>query len=154
MKVKDFMTSEVVSLNKDLTVTDAANLMIELKYSVIPIVDSEHHLVGIITESDFIGQDANIPHALASLKRVLGQISYFSNIEEIYEKAQDKPLRTVMTPNPTYVEPEDSLSYVVALMGSKNIKRAPVVDSGKLVGIVTRKDIIKAFVKFKKKKEQ
>lgn len=153
MQVKDFMTSQVISLNLDSTVTDAANLMIEKRLSVVPIIDYKKHLVGIITESDFIGKDAEIPHALASIKRVLGQISYFSNIEEIYEKAQDKPLRQVMTPNPTYVEPEDSLSYVVQLMGSRNIKRAPVVDGEKLVGIVTRKDLIKAFVSFKKKEQ-
>lgn len=149
MKVSDFMTKDVISLHKDDLVVDAAKKMVDHKFSVMPIVDDHNHLLGIITETDFVGRDADIPHALASIKRILGELHYFGDMEEIYKKAKNKPLSKVMTPNPTTVSPHDTLSNVVQLMGSRNVKRVPVVEDGKLVGIVTRKDLIKAFIQMK-----
>jgi CBS domain-containing protein len=146
MKVSEFMTTNVVSCHLNDTVRDAAKMMVERKFSVLPIVDDNQHLVGIITESDFVGKDAEIPHALASIKRILGQLHYFGDMEQIYHNAQGKKLSEVMSPNPLTVSPEDTLSNVVRLMGTKNIKRVPVVENKKLVGIVTRKDLIKAFI--------
>lgn len=150
MKIKDFMTTNIVSINESDTVINAANLMIEKKMSVLPVVDDHQQLVGIITETDFTGADANIPHAMASIKRILGELHYFGGVEDILKRSFDKKISKVMTKNPVVVSPEDTLSNLVQLMGSFNIKRVPVVFNKKLVGIVTRKDVIKAFVQMKK----
>jgi CBS domain-containing protein len=145
MKVIDIMTKDPVTCNEKQTVSDAAKLMAEKGFSVMLIINDDSELVGIVTESDFVGRDIEIPHALASLKRVLGENHYHGDIEEIYHNAKNRSLSEVMTKNPVSVGPEESLNDVVNKMNTKKLKRLPVVENGKLIGIITRKDLIKAF---------
>lgn len=149
MKASQFMTKEVTSLTPDKTVEDAAAMMLEKNISVIPVVDSTLNLVGIITESDFIGKKAEIPHALASLKRLLGHIFYHEGVEDIFIQAKTMLLEKVMSRNPKTINPNDSLNDVVDKMSKYNLKRVPVVQDGKLVGIITRHDILRAFIMLK-----
>ena len=145
MKVSDFMTNNVITGKEDETVEAAAKKMFEGKFSVLPIVDVSDHLVGILTESDFVATEEKVPHALASIKSIFGQVYFFSEVEEIYQKAKKMSVKDVMSKNPTTVSPDTTLTEVVGLMTNKKLKRLPVVDGKKLVGIVTRKDLIKAF---------
>lgn len=145
MLVKEFMSSGVISCSEDKTVADAAKLMSEKGISTMPVVDGAGKLVGIVTESDFVGKDANIPHALASIKQLFGENYYFSDIEKIYQNAKDKKLADVMSKKLVTVEPSTTLSELVNLMSSKKLKRIPIIEGDKLVGIVTRKDLLKAF---------
>ncbi|MBT4790430.1 MAG: CBS domain-containing protein [Halobacteriovoraceae bacterium] len=149
MKVSEFMVSNVMSCHLDGSVKDAAKLMHDNDFSVIPIVDRENYLQGIITTADFIGQNVNIPDALADIKKILGELHYFGNIEAIYKRVEDKKLKDVMIKRPFTVTPNESLTYVIRMMQVKKIKRIPVVESNKLVGMVTRDDLIKAFIKSK-----
>ena len=145
MKASEFMTKDVITLSSDKTVEEAAKVMLEKDISALPIVDSEFNLIGIITESDFVGKEANIPHALASIKRLLGQIFYFDNVETIFLNAKLMPLEKIMTKSPKTVQPDFTLTDIVNMMIRFNLKRIPVVDNKKLVGIITRRDILKAF---------
>jgi CBS domain-containing protein len=145
VKASEFMTKEVISLTPDKTVEDAAKLMLKKNISIVPIVDSTSHLVGVVTESDFIGKNADIPHALASIKRLLGQIFYHDGVEQIFQNAKKMALEKVMSNNPKFASPDDSLDKIVDQMGRFNLKRIPVVKDGKLVGVITRHDIIRAF---------
>lgn len=145
MKVSEFMTKQVFTLSPENTVHEAALLMLEKNISAIPIVDGENKLVGIITESDFVGRNSNTPHALASLKKVLGHTYYSDGIEDIFKDADNMPVKKAMSDMPQSVDPDNSLDDVVYKMNRLNLKRIPVVLNGKLVGIVTRHDIIRAF---------
>lgn len=149
MNVSEFMTKEVVFLTTEQTVEDAAKLMIEKNVSALPIIDSSGRLIGIITESDFIGRKADIPHAVASIRRLLGQIYYHSDVEEIYLKSKYRPVTEIMTRNPRSIEMDCSLSHAVDIMGQKHFKRLPVTSGGKLVGMITRHDIVRAFMNLK-----
>ncbi|MGI4992173.1 CBS domain-containing protein [Halobacteriovorax sp. GFR7] len=145
MKVTEFMTKDVTTCRDTQTVADAAKAMLELGVSVMPILDSSDKLVGIVTQSDFIGREVEIPHALASIKRLFGMDYNLGDVEDIYKKAKNKPLSEIMTKNVTTVTSDYSLTAVVELMMKKQLKRIPVCDGDKLVGIITRKDILKAF---------
>ena len=147
MNVSEIMTKDVVTGSAQDTVDSAAALMLDKNISSLPVVDSEQKLIGIITESDFVGKEVQIPHALASLRCLFGKLSRVSDVEQIYQEAKAMPLEKVMTKSPTTVSPEDSITKVVDIMSSKGFKRLPVVDAGKVVGIITRKDLIKAFRK-------
>ncbi len=148
MKAKDIMTSSPITITQDKLVKDAAKLMTEKNISALPIVDGEGNLVGIITESDFVGSAVDIPHALASIKQLFNEnFSGGKNVEEICAKAKEKPLKDVMTKNVRTISESVSLTDVVTLMIEKELKRVPVVDGKKLVGIITRKDIMKGFSK-------
>lgn len=143
--VADFMSREVKTVSEDETVEDVAKMMLKESISVVPVI-SNNQLIGILTESDFIGKNADIPHSLASIKSLFGQHYYFSEIEPLFEKAKGKKVSEVMTKNPIFVSPDCSLTEIVNLMSEKNLKRIPVVDNNKVVGIVTRRDIIRAFL--------
>jgi CBS domain-containing protein len=145
MLASEFMTKNVVSLSPDKTVQDAALLMLEKNISAVPVVDSESRLLGLITEGDFIGEDANVPHALAELKKVFGHIFYHEGVEEIYKDAKNKPLEEVMCQSPKTVSPDFSLNDVIDIMSKYNLRRVPVIENDKLVGMITRRDILRAF---------
>ena len=147
MIAKDFMTAGVISCKGTQTVEEAASLMARNDFSIIPIVDDNNHLIGIITESDFVSQDVEVPHALAPIKNLLGETHYKGDIESIYARAKTRQLKEVMTTNPVTVNVTDSLNSVVSLMEKKDLKRFPVLDDQKLVGIITRKNLLKAFLK-------
>ena len=141
------MTKNVISCKQDQTVADAANLMIEKNLGGLPIVDNEGNLVGVITESDFIGKKVDVPHALVSLTQLLGQTHYKGTVEEIFEKAKGSKLADVMTSDPHTIEQDADLSVASSLMLKNNVSRLPVVQDGKLVGIITKRDILKSFAK-------
>ena len=145
MKASDFMTKNVKTCSPDQTVQDAASLMLDNDFSVIPVVDADGILQGIITESDFISREVEIPHAMVSLKHLFGQNFNSTDVEEIYKKSKNITLDKVMTKDVKVASPDDSLNDVVSKMSGKNLKRLPIVDNGKLVGIVTRRNILKAF---------
>lgn len=149
MKASDFMTKNVTTCNQSQTVEDAATLMSENGFSVVPIVDDKNNLVGLITESDFISKVQSVPHALVSLRQLFGQSFHASDVEQIYKESKAKKLGDIMTKNPKTVGPNSTLDEVVTFMGEKNLKRLPVVDNGKVVGIITRTDVIRAFNKVK-----
>lgn len=146
MNSNEFMTSNVVTCLQTKTIKEAAQLMLENRFSTLPIVDDTGKLVGIITESDFVSKEKSVPHALASIKQLFGQEFYFKDIESIYDQTKDKSVSEVMSKNLVTVNTDTNLSSIVHLMMSKSIKRLPVLENGKLAGIITRKDLIKAFV--------
>lgn len=145
MKVSEFMTRDVITLTPEHTVQEAAKLMLEKDLSVLPIVDPAKNLVGIVTESDFVGKEADIPHALVAMKRLLGQIYYSDGADDIFLKTKNTTIGKIMTKTPRILEPDYSLDDVIEMMNRFDLKRIPVVLNGKLVGIVTRHDILRAY---------
>lgn len=145
IQAKDFMTVNLVTCTLDQTVAEAAKAMVKGKFGVIPVVDENGKLAGIVTEESFIGKDADVPRATVRLKELFGELIYDGNIEAIFKNAKQKKLREVMTTNPPAVTPETSLNEIVLKMTKQNIKKLPVTKDGKIVGMITRKDIIKAF---------
>jgi CBS domain-containing protein len=149
VKASEFMTKNVITCNENQTVEEAATIMAEKGFSVMPVVNDAGELVGIITESDFVSKTKSVPHAMASLKVLFGKSYNSQDVEEIYKEAKSKKLSEVMTKNPKTVDSDETLDEVVSFMGEKDIKRVPVVDGGKVVGIITRKNLISAFTKVK-----
>ena len=145
MQVENFMTKNPITISKDKTVKDAAEIMVEKGISVLPVTDDSGALVGVLTESDFIGKEVQVPHALASIKQLFKQSFYFRDVEELYQQAKGKKIEEVMTKNVKTLEIGTSLNTLVDFMMKNNLKRVPILEDNKLVGIITRKDMIKAF---------
>jgi len=149
VKASEFMTKNVYTCNENQTVEDAATLMGEHGISVVPIVDDQGKLTGIITESDFISRNKNIPHAMASLRLLFGKSFHSTDVEQVYKESKEKKLSEVMTKDPKTVSQDATLDEVVTFMSEKNLKRLPVLENEKVVGIITRHNIINAFNKLK-----
>lgn len=141
------MTADPIRLPQTKTVKDAATIMAENEISALPVVDENDNLVGIITESDFIGKEVEIPHAMVTIREIFNESYRHQDIEDVCAKVKNKPLSDVMTKSPKTMAKDQSLDELVRMMAQHDLKRVPICDNGKLVGIVTRKDIVKAFAK-------
>lgn len=144
MKVADVMVREVASVTPDTPVREVASLMLEKRISGVPVVDAMRRVVGIVSEGDFLRRpEIGTDHVPA------GWLSLFLSDEERargFVKSHGRMAREVMTQPAICVAPDAPLPEVVRLMERHRIKRLPVVERGKLAGIVTRIDLLRAVV--------
>ena len=143
MLVKDLMTSNVTSILSSKKVIDAAKIMSEQNIGALPVLNESGNVIGIITETDFIGKYETIPHGL-TIPSLMGEWLDGSSLEEILRSARDQKIENVMTPNPYTVSSDTSLTTAASLLLRHDISRLPVVDDGRLVGIIAKQDIVKA----------
>jgi len=148
MLAKDIMTKEVISVRPDEKVEKAARILIENKISGIPVVDDNHHVVGIITEKDLMikASELKVPFYLTLFDSIIfleNPIRFNNNIK----KYTASHVKEAMTAKVFSVEEDASVSEVVDTMQRHEINRVPVLRHGKLIGIITRNDILKSLVK-------
>ncbi|MCT8971437.1 CBS domain-containing protein, partial [Microbaculum marinisediminis] len=129
----------------DATVADAAQLMLDHRISGLPVIDEQGSLVGMITERDLLRRvevetNRERPHWLELL---LGA----GELAEEYVRTHTKRIEDVMTRDVVTVSSDTLLSEVVSLMERRDIKRIPVVRDGKVIGIVSRANILRALAR-------
>jgi CBS domain-containing protein len=143
MKAKDVMTSDVVSVGPDSTVREVADLLLARAISAVPVIDGGK-LVGIVSEGDLMRR-AEIGTAAETHRswwlRLFGGSAALATD---YVKAHAEHIRDVMTRNVIAVAEETPLADVAAVLEANRIKRVPVVRDGRLVGIVSRANLIRA----------
>lgn len=142
LRVGEIMEEDWPTLGPDATVEEAIKLFAEGRISGAPVV-SEGRLLGIVTEGDLIFRDADIePPGFLNL---LGGIIPLGNTEEYRREALKSAGVTVdevMTEDVTTIGPDATLSEAATMMAEERKKILPVVDGGRLVGVVTRMDIL------------
>ncbi|MEQ8200467.1 MAG: CBS domain-containing protein [Syntrophomonadaceae bacterium] len=147
MLVKNVMTKDVLTVRPDEKVEKVARLLLDNQISGVPVVDEDHHVVGIITEKDLMikASELKIPFYLTLFDSIifLENPIRFNNDLKKYTATY---VREAMTSKVVTVPEDCPVSEVVALMQKKKINRIPIVRHGKLIGIVTRNDILKAIV--------
>jgi CBS domain-containing protein len=144
MKAADLMTSFVVTVKPDATIECAAQLMLQYRISGLPVTDSDGAVLGIVTESDLLRRAET-----GTEKRHARWVSLLMSpgrLAQEYVHAHGRKVGEVMTERVFTVTPQTPLSDVVALMETKRVKRLPVVSQGRLVGIVSRADVMAALV--------
>ena len=142
MRASDVMTRRVVCVHPATPVEDAVRLMIRHRVGGLPVVDGNDVLVGIVTESDLLhrfeaGADKHDRNWLALLisPRQLAQD---------FRQAEAQAVSEIMTTDVATVGPEAALAVIVDVMEQRQVKRVAVVANGKLNGIVSRADLLKA----------
>ncbi|MFN2309435.1 MAG: CBS domain-containing protein [Gammaproteobacteria bacterium] len=141
--IANLMSRDVVTVSPDTSLADAAHLLMTHRISGLPVVDDKRHLLGVITEADFLcamGLPCHQPSQ--SLWQTLEAM--FTHQPEIHEptgKVGDLMVKNVIT-----VRPEQTLHDVIEVMKHNRIKRVVVCDDvGKIQGIVTRSDLVRVF---------
>ena len=143
IKAKNIMTKNVITVSPETGITKVAKLLLDHSINGIPVVDREDRLVGIICQSDLIVQQKKFP--LPSVFTILdGTIPLVSprHFEKEIEKMAASTVDQAMTRNPITLSPESSIEEIATLMTDKKIHTLPVLDQGKLVGIVGKEDIL------------
>lgn len=137
MKAGDLMTTGAATIRDDAPVVNAARMMSEHRISGLPVVDAQGKLVGIITEGDFLGADEGRGPRLVDV--LTGTMSPG---ELLTRRVAD-----IMTPDPVTAGIETTVEEVVALMRDNKVKRLPIVTEGRVVGILSRANLVMALVR-------
>lgn len=147
MIAKDIMTTPVVTVGPRTLVGEAARVLFENRISGVPVVDAGR-LVGILSEGDLlhrheIGTDAHVPAARTWWARLFDD----EDSARDYVRSHARYVRDVMTREVVSASPETPLAEIAALLERRRIRRVPLLRAGRLVGIVSRSDLVRAFVK-------
>jgi CBS domain-containing protein len=142
MRAIDVMVRDVVTVHPDTGVAEAIKLLAENDVSALPVLDKDGNLVGVLSEADLIHRSeiGTEKHRPWWLEAVTGA----STLAEEFAKSHGKKVGEVMTDGVISVTEDTPLSEIAALFERKRIKRVPVVKDGKLVGIVSRSNLIQA----------
>jgi CBS domain-containing protein len=142
LKARDLMTTQVVTIPPKATVIEAAKRMLDHRISGLPVVDDEDRLVGVISEGDLlrrveIGTDpaAGNPGSPFSLE-----------LARQFLKAHGQYVEDAMTSQVASVLENTPLAEIAGLLQLMRLKRVPVTNHGKIVGVVSRADILRVLV--------
>jgi CBS domain-containing protein len=125
MLVRDLMTTDVVAVGPGASIRDAARLMFRYRVSGVPVVDMDDHVLGIITEGDFLAME----------------------IERLETGAVPTAVREVMSKSVKTIPPEMDVTGAARFMQAQDVKRLVVASDGRMVGIISRFDIVSAFTR-------
>jgi CBS domain-containing protein len=145
--VRQAMTPDPATVSPDATVEEVVRLMREHELPGLPVVDADDRLVGIVTESDLViaddEGDLHIPHYV-ELFGGLVFLEPLRGFEARLKKAAAATARDMMTADPVTVEADDPVRKAARLIADSSHNRLPVTDGGKLVGVITRVDVLGA----------
>lgn len=139
MKAKDVMTTRVVAVVSDMPVSAIASLLLDRHISAVPVIDEERRILGIVSEGDLIRRGKTTERRswwLATYGDAKALAREFVKTHGLY--ATDVMTREVVT-----VTEDTPVSTIAELLEQKGIKRVPVVRHGRLVGIVSRADLLR-----------
>jgi CBS domain-containing protein len=142
MRVKEVMTPNVVCIGADEPVLKAARLMLQNRISGLPVIDKDGELVGIVTEGDFLrrselGTQRQRPKWL---EFIVGP----GRLAQEYTQSSGRKVEEIMTPDPRTIGEDETLEAVVDTMERHHVKRLPVTRGGRVVGIISRANLMHA----------
>ncbi|MAF49586.1 MAG: CBS domain-containing protein [Rhodospirillales bacterium] len=142
MFAKDIMTTNVITVGPDTPVPEIANLLIERGISGVPVVDDDDRLIGMVSEGDLtrMVREGRSPRRCWWLE-MIGKPGK-SNQKMLM--CRDLVAKEIMTREVITVEYFFSIASVAELLEKKHIKRVPVVDRGKMIGIISRANLVQA----------
>jgi CBS-domain-containing membrane protein len=144
LTARDIMTREVITIHPEASVEDLAKILAAHRIGGLPVLDQSGALVGVVTQSDLLqrSRDLDLPPALNIL-----DLHLFLETPSHFQKRLDKLLgdrvQDVMTRNPQAIAPDTPVNQIARLMAAKGVHTLPVVEGGKLVGIVGKLDLIR-----------
>jgi len=144
MTAADIMTSPVVSVAPDTSVGEIARVLSERRISGVPVVDTEGRLLGMVTEEDLVVRAAR-PHFPLYIPFLEGVIFLGStrHYEEELRRMLAVTAEQIMTRQVETVSPEASVEEVATIMSERDVNRLVVVQGGRVVGVVTRADVVR-----------
>lgn len=140
MKVRDVMQVRVITIPPDAPYEEAARLLRVYNISGIPVVGEDGAILGVLSEKDLFR--ALYPNYTDFYKTPEAYLD-LDKREEAISHVRFKPVKELMSVDVTFVTPEDKVMKAGSIMLTKSVHRLPVVEEGKIVGIISRRDIFK-----------
>ncbi len=147
LRAKDIMKRDLLTVSPDTRVTEAAKLLLEKHINGLLVVDENGRLVGILCQSDLVAQQMRMPvPSVFNLLDGLIPIGSPASLEKEVRKIAAIKVAEAMTTNPITVNPETGLEEIATLMVSKSFHTLPVLEQGKLVGIIGKEDVLRTLI--------
>lgn len=141
------MTTDVVTVSPDMEIPRAADILLKNGVNGVPVVSSEDKIVGILCQSDLISQQKGIPiPSVFTLLDGFFPLSSIKSIERDIQKIAALTVEEAMTTDPVVITPDTPIEEMSALMVDKRFHTLPVVDNGKLVGVVGKEDVLRTLI--------
>jgi CBS domain-containing protein len=140
MRVRDVMTQDVATVAPDTDLRDLAALLVEKRISGVPVVEGGR-VVGVVSERDILFKE----RPSEGLSR--GVLAWLMDEGDLTLKIDARTVGEAMTSPPLTIAPSRGVADAAVTMLDENVSRLPVVDHGRLVGIVTRHDLVRAFAR-------
>jgi CBS domain-containing protein len=142
MRAMDVMTSEVITVDENASVTAVARLLAERGISAVPVVDQENRVIGMVSEGDLLHRAET-----GTERRRSWWLDMFASTNQLagdYIKSHSGSVKDVMTRDVLSVSDTTPVADIAILLEANRIKRVPVLRDGKLVGIVSRANLVRA----------
>ena len=158
LKVRDLMTTEVVTLSPKDTVKKATLKFAVDNISGAPVVDNRNHLLGILSENDILGLIYSYQVKLDKQDRDFALLDYAMDnirdedleyLQKISDEISNIKVEEIMTRSVLTTSPDETVSNVLRAMISMGVNRLPVVEKGVVIGVISRADIVFALYKRK-----
>jgi CBS domain-containing protein len=145
--VAEIMTKDVLTVHKETTIRELAELFVTRRIGSLPVVDDTDTLIGIVTESDLVeqGKNVHLPTVISLFDWVI-YLESEKTLEKELKKMGGRTVEDIYQPDVVSISPTAQLSEAADLMSTRHVSAVPVVDNGKLIGIVARIDIIRTLL--------
>lgn len=144
LKAKDIMTKTVITFSPETPISQAAHTLLEKHVNGCPVIDATGQLVGILCQSDLVAQQKklSLPTVFTLLDGLVPMTS-MSELDREMEKIAAITVSQAMSPDPEYVSSETPIEDIATLMVERGFHTMPVVDAGKLAGVIGMEDILR-----------
>jgi CBS domain-containing protein len=142
MNAADVMVSNVITVGPDATVQEVAEILLKNRISAVPVVSQSGKILGIVSEGDMLRRVES--HTLRHRSWWLQLLTPDAKLRDEFVRSHSHRVVDVMTVNVLTVSPETPLGEIASMLEKNGIKRVPVVKGGKLVGIVSRANMLQA----------
>ncbi len=144
MRAKDVMTTDVISVQPESTVRDIARTLLERRISAVPVVDAKGTVIGIVSEGDLMRREESKTERHSSWW--LAALTAPETQSAAYVKSHAMLAKDVMTADVVTVDENTPLNEVAGILEKRRIKRVPVLRNEKLVGIVSRANLLHGLI--------
>lgn len=148
MQVRDVMHTDVITIQPETEIKEIARTLFEHRISGVPVINSGQKLLGIVTEGDLLHKETNprTPQVFG----FLGALIYYRDSVTQYDSDLKKLIALtaseIMTREVLTIPKDATIEEAASIMLNNNVKRLPVVENEKLIGIISRIDIIKTLI--------
>jgi CBS domain-containing protein len=140
MQVRDVMTRDVISVQTDSSLREAAQILAERRISGLPVTDQNGEVVGVVSEADFVNAAGRVRSIRPFFARWLDRSSSGPEM-------RDTTVASVMTSPARTIEPDRPVAEAAARMARWNVNRLPVCENGELIGIISRADVVSLYAR-------
>lgn len=147
MTIDNYMTKSPVTARPDSTAEEIARLLIEHRIGCVPVVDAGDALLGLITERELFLQERRVPFSTVIAHSLMGAWVDPDHLEQCYEMLREIRAAEIMSRNVVTIPPGTPTGEAARLMVKLERNHLPVVENGKLVGILARHDLLRALLR-------